>query len=93
MTSWEATSPPASSTSGANGLGVAWGSTTAGEGWVGERVAGGMDDGDDGDDDDDDDDEMMTMMTMMTMMAAQRPRARRLLVVGVQADGQKVQAV
>ena len=36
---------------------------------------------------------MMTMMTMMTMMAAQRPRARRLLVVGVQADGQKVQAV
>ena len=36
---------------------------------------------------------MMVMMTMMTMMAAQRPRARRLLVVVVQADGQKVQAV
>ena len=49
-TSWEATSPPASSTSGANGLGVAWGSTTAGEGWVSERVAGGIDDGDDDDD-------------------------------------------
>ena len=41
---WEVTGPPASATSGANGLGVARGACTARDGWVGERGADGADD-------------------------------------------------